>query len=52
VVQKSLSEFVSGIGVRESGVSGLVVSVLGAIGSGLVCYGVSGKGDNGLGFSR
>lgn len=32
MVQKSLSEFVSGIGVRGLGVSGLVVSVLGAMG--------------------
>ena len=32
MVKKSLSEFVSGIGVKGLGVSGLVVSVLGAMG--------------------
>ena len=32
MVQKSLSEFVSDIGVRGLGVSGIVVSVLGVMG--------------------
>ena len=32
MVQKSVSDFFSGIGVRGLGVSGLVVSVLGAMG--------------------